>query len=143
MVDEIIEKYRHYDGADKVTFRTEINSSAPFLGDSHRVRMVIGNIISNAIRYHDPRKTESTVYIEIVQNRDKAVIRITDNGIGIDEKLMPEIFEMFTKSDGKNVGAGIGLYIAREAMKKLGGKISVTSTPEEGTRFTVEVPNKA
>ncbi len=140
LVDEIIEKYRHYDGADKVTFRTEINSSAPFLGDSHRVRMVIGNIISNAIRYHDPRKTESTVYIEIVQNRDKAVIRITDNGIGIDEKLMPEIFEMFTKSDGKNVGAGIGLYIVQSIVEKHGGKIKVHSEIGKGSQFDVWLP---
>lgn len=143
LLDEIIEKYRHYEGAERVTFRTEVNSSEAFKGDVHRVRMVLGNIVSNAIRYHDPRKTESFVFIEVVQNREKAVIRITDNGIGIDANLMPDIFEMFTKSDGKNVGAGIGLYIAREAMKKLGGKISVTSTPEEGTRFTVEIPNRA
>jgi two-component system, sensor histidine kinase and response regulator len=143
LVDEVIERYSHYEGADKVSFRKDITQSCPFRSDAHRLRMVLNNLLSNAIKYGDPVKPEAMVEIQVIVNKEKALIRISDNGVGIAEDTLPRIFEMFYSKADKNIGTGIGLYIARQAVRKLNGRITATSELGTGTRFTVEIPNKA
>jgi signal transduction histidine kinase len=77
-----------------------------------------------------------------VQNAEKAVIRIEDNGVGIDPEVVPRIFEMFFHQAENSLGTGLGLYIAKEAVSKMGGQINVTSEPKSWTRFMVEIPNR-
>jgi signal transduction histidine kinase len=77
-----------------------------------------------------------------VINREKLFFKLQDNGVGIEADKLPHIFEMFNRSDPKNVGSGIGLYIAKESIDRLHGKINVESTPSIGTTIILEVPNK-
>ncbi|MFN0030660.1 MAG: hybrid sensor histidine kinase/response regulator [Flavobacteriales bacterium] len=143
LVNEVVEKNRMNDSVKTVTIEKNIATSGIFKADAHRLRMVLNNVIGNAIRYHDKSKQEPLVQIQVVQNTEQTVFRISDNGIGIDKELLPHIFDMFTKSDANNVGAGVGLYIAREATKKMNGQITVSSNENEGSRFTIVIPNKA
>lgn len=143
LADEIFERYRHYEGAERITFRKELSKVGEFRSDAHRIRMVLNNLVSNAIRFSDPKKHESFIDLSIVQNKEKAVFRVSDNGIGIAPEIMPGIFDMFFTHGDKRLGTGIGLYIAKQAVQKLGGNISVTGELNKGTRFTFEIPNKA
>jgi signal transduction histidine kinase len=143
LVDEIFESYRHYDGAASISFRKDISQPGDFRSDTNRIRMVLNNLMSNAIRFSDPKKHESIIDLSVVVNKEKAVFRVTDNGIGISPELLPGIFDMFFTHGDKRLGTGIGLYIARQAAQKLGGTISVSSELNKGTRFTFEIPNKA
>jgi signal transduction histidine kinase len=65
-----------------------------------------------------------------------------DNGIGIAADLVPRIFDMFYRATEKSEGAGLGLYIVKETVDKMGGKISVDSKLGEGTTFTISLPNR-
>jgi signal transduction histidine kinase len=71
-----------------------------------------------------------------------ALIFVRDNGIGIDEVHINDIFNMFYRATSENVGSGFGLYNVKDALRKLNGSIQVNSKPGEGTEFKVEIPSK-
>ncbi len=143
LLDEMMEKYRHHDNVGGIQFTRNVSQTGIFKSDTHRLKMVLGNMISNAIKFSDSKKETRTVDIEIVQNAERAVIKVSDNGIGIPPKEISKIFEMFYPSTDKSSGSGVGLYIVNQAVDKMKGNISVKSEVGVGTRFIVEIPNKA
>ena len=112
-----------------------------FSSDLWRVKELFRNIISNAIKYSDPKKDCSYIAIDIKINKDRAQIQIEDNGIGIEDEALPKIFDMFYRATSSAEGSGIGLYIVKNAVEKLGGKVELTSTVKLGTRFNIILPN--
>ena len=68
------------------------------------------------------------------------MLQVSDNGIGIDERHLENIFKMFYRADEGSKGSGLGLYIVKETVDKLGGKIEVKSKSGEGTSFTITLP---
>jgi signal transduction histidine kinase len=66
-----------------------------------------------------------------------------DNGIGISPENLNRIFEMFYRASEQSEGSGLGLYIVRNAVEKLGGQLTVASKPGAGTTFQITLPNKA
>lgn len=143
LIDLIIDQYAAYEDADKIKITKDINSSTDFNGDAYRLRIVLGNLLANAIKFNDPNKSDKTVDIHVVQNVDKLLLRFTDNGIGMHTDVLKSVEEIFAQKTTKSPGIGVGLYLVREAVSKMGGKISVASAPNEFTTFTIEIPNKA
>ena len=80
--------------------------------------------------------------IQVTVKPDIAILQFADNGIGIDESVIGKIFSMFYRATDKSDGSGLGLYIVKEAVDKLHGNITVTSTVGEGTKFRIELPNQ-
>ena len=119
----------------------EINQGSRFISDKRRISVVLNNLVSNAFKYSDPTKANSFVKIIVDCISQNAVIQIQDNGIGIAEKDLEKIFGMFYRAAVSSNGSGLGLYILKESLEKLGGKINVESKLNEGTTFTVEIPN--
>ncbi len=109
--------------------------------DYQMIRQVWVNLISNAIRYRDTHKTLSFIDIEVNVSKTMS-ITIKDNGIGIDNKNLSKIFEMFYRGSEISEGAGLGLYIAKEAVAKLNGKIVLESICGKGTKFVIIIPNR-
>lgn len=111
--------------------------------DPWRVSEILRNLISNAIKY---RRMEEgitpEVFIKVHIDNLRADISFSDNGIGIDEVDLAKIFEMFYRATEQSDGSGIGLYIVKNAVDKLGGKISVASKSGHGTRFNIILPNR-
>ncbi|MEN9640416.1 MAG: hypothetical protein RLZZ262_2285 [Bacteroidota bacterium] len=142
MVNGLIEKHRtHYD-ASAVQVETNFAQSAPFLVDEYRLNIVLSHIIANSFKFLDPNKDVSRINLSSVINREKLFLKLQDNGVGIPADKLPDVFEMFNRNDPKNVGSGIGLYIAKESVNRLQGKIHVESTEGQGTTIILEVPNK-
>ncbi len=114
-----------------------------FYSDQWRVSEILRNLISNAIKYRKlDMRIQSEIIIKINIDYLHANIRFTDNGIGIDEENQARVFEMFYRASEQSDGSGIGLYIVKNAVDKLGGKMSVQSKPGVGTRFHIVLPNK-
>jgi signal transduction histidine kinase len=111
----------------------------PILGDSKLLRQAFTNLINNAIKYSD---YGTTVLLELNCNRDKLVIRISDEGIGIPEKDQPKLFEPFYRAENVELrqGTGLGLAVTRRAIALHGGTITFESVENEGTTFTIEMP---
>jgi signal transduction histidine kinase len=77
----------------------------------------------------------------VTHNAQQASIEVTDNGIGISKENQAHIFKMFYRGSDRSKGSGIGLYIVKEAVEKLGGTIKVRSTLAVGSTFTVTIPS--
>jgi signal transduction histidine kinase len=113
-----------------------------FYSDYWRVSEIFRNLISNAIKYRQPDSPDSEIVIRINVDHLCADINFSDNGIGIKEANLKRIFEMFYRATEQGDGSGIGLYIVKNAVEKLGGQIRVASKPGEGTRFHILLPNR-
>ncbi|MGC4021193.1 MAG: HAMP domain-containing sensor histidine kinase [Cyclobacteriaceae bacterium] len=81
------------------------------------------------------------ISLKIKQEGQNIFIYFSDNGIGIEETHLEKIFSMFYRASHHSQGSGLGLYIAKEAVSKLGGSIAVQSQVGIGTTFTITLPN--
>jgi PAS domain S-box-containing protein len=113
-----------------------------FYSDHWRVSEIFRNLISNAIKYRRPDSDDSEIFIKINVDHLCADITFADNGIGIKDSSLKRIFEMFFRATDQGDGSGIGLYIVKNAVEKLGGQIKVASKPGHGTRFHILLPNR-
>lgn len=142
ILQESIDSLKFMEGANQVRSIREIRVAAPFYSDHSRLMIVFNNILSNAVRYRDPWKEDSFIRIQIESGYKQANIKFTDNGIGISEEYLDKVFKMFFRASADSKGSGLGLYIVKGAVEKLGGTISVTSQLGSGTTFEIILPNK-
>lgn len=140
LVQESIDSLRYMEGANTVKSIRNIVQEAPFCSDYSRLLMVFNNIISNAVQYRDTRK-DSYLRIDILVDQKRAILRFSDNGIGIPEEYVDKIFKMFFRANADSKGSGLGLYIVKGVLEKLEGSVSVQSRIGEGTTFNFEIPN--
>jgi PAS domain S-box-containing protein len=141
IVDSVIENHRYYENFEKVSFLVDVQETSTFLSDPKRIHTIINSFVSNSLWFHDYAKEKPFIRIQVRTSEVSAVITIHDNGTGIHEKHMPRIYDMFYRGTEKSKGSGIGLYIVKEIVAKLGGQIIVNSDHEKGTTFSVELPN--
>ncbi|MGK3990667.1 ATP-binding protein [Sorangium sp. So ce136] len=106
--------------------------------DPMRLDQVITNLLSNAIKYGAGEPIE----IEASRHGASARVAVIDRGIGIDASAHGRIFERFERavSSGHYSGLGLGLWIVRQIVERLGGRVTVSSAPGQGSTFTVELP---
>jgi signal transduction histidine kinase len=109
--------------------------------DVARMKVILNNLISNSIKYSDPTKVESYYEVSMHMSDSELIISIADNGIGIQTDYQGRIFEMFYRATESSDGSGLGLYIVKETVHKLGGTITFESEFTKGTTFTVRLPN--
>jgi len=126
-----------------VEFNLTVDQEAAFFSDAFRISIIMDNLISNAVKYSNPAVDSPKVNVAIKVDDYKAQIAIEDNGIGIVEEHLNNIFKMFFRSSSHVNGLGIGLYIVKEALSRIGGDISVASNYGSGTIFRIMVPNLA
>jgi len=116
-------------------------ANGTFATDPHRVRLVLTNLLSNAVQFHDPQKTKRQIHVELKDMPTGVCILVEDNGIGIPEEHIGSIFDIFFRASERSAGAGIGLYVVRHALEKLHGHIQAESVVGIGSRFTVTLPD--
>jgi signal transduction histidine kinase len=121
----------------------DIQQPVEFYSDSFRLSVILDNLISNAVKYQKQTELNPVVKIRVAVTTQKAAIEIEDNGIGILEQHLNNIFKMFFRSSNNVTGLGIGLHIVKEALTRLGGDITVTSSYGVGTIFKITVPNRS
>jgi PAS domain S-box-containing protein len=108
-------------------------------GDESLLRHIFGNLLSNAVKYSP---SGETVSIQIKRQAHTAICSITDHGIGIPEKDQAHLFEAFNRASnvGDIPGTGLGLVIVKRCVEFHDGTISLTSSPGQGTTFTISLP---
>jgi len=133
---------RHY---TILKFLTSEQVPRSLVGDAARIRQILVNLVSNAIRFTEAGAVDVSVDCP-QRDADRVVLEVavTDNGEGIPEEMLGEIFEKFTQVDGsltrQHGGAGLGLPISKELVELMGGEIGVTSEPGQGARFWFSLP---
>lgn len=142
LLSESIASLKYMEGADRVASIRDIRVTAPFYSDPSRLIIIFNNIIANAVRYRDARKNHSYIKIQIQASAENAIIRFSDNGIGIAKEYQSNLFKMFFRASADSKGSGLGLYIVKSVVEKLGGSIQVQSELGHGTTFVISIPNK-
>lgn len=140
LVDELLAGLAHMEGYRSIDIRVEIPSDLTVVTDPERVKVILSNLLTNAIHYRDTGK-DSYIIIRAQRTEKEWMLEVTDNGIGIRTEHLPRIFDMFYKAHDTSKGSGLGLYIAHEAAHRLKGKLEVTSVYTEGTTFRLIVSN--
>lgn len=144
VVRHVLEDLSFYPGSESVNVEVNVADDVFISSDITRLQMVIGNLVSNAFKYYDPAKEERFIKISAQaqprQEGDTLAIVIEDNGIGISPDYAPRIFDMFFQAHEKSTGSGLGLYIVKETVEKLGGTIAVDSAVDKGSQFTIRLP---
>jgi PAS domain S-box-containing protein len=139
IIDEAFERVKLV--APTLALKLDIEGNGVIHSDKNRIEIIIDNLLSNAIKFQDPTKDSSQIDITINVTDERAVITFSDNGIGIEEKYLPKVFEMFFRATEKAIGSGLGLYIVKETVLKLKGTISISSVFGSFTTFEVMIPN--
>jgi PAS domain S-box-containing protein len=141
MINDCLNNLRYMEGLGRMKRIIKIQDSLDFWSDEVRIRTILMNCISNAIKYQDILKEDSVLSIKISQKEHNTCITISDNGIGIEESNQKKIFDMFFRATEKSSGSGLGLYIVRQVVEKLKGTLFVHSKKGKGTIFTVILPD--
>lgn len=130
------EKNIEFKFEDKLLGELEVNI------DGKRVYQVIRNVIGNAIKYG--RQENAIIEVELSNNNEWIILEIKDNGPGIPEDKLSNIFNRFYRIDTERtkdfMSTGLGLAIAKEMVEAHGGKIYAASIMEKGSTFTIELP---
>jgi signal transduction histidine kinase len=139
-VGGLVEEMAMQHGGRKIEFHA-LEQDVRLAADPQRMRQVIDNLISNALKYS---ADGSPVDITIERGPDSVITRIKDRGIGIPEDEVPHLFERFHRA--RNVssryygGLGLGLYISKAIVAAHGGTIAVETIEGEGSTFSVHLP---
>ena len=115
--------------------------SITFMGDERRISIVLNNVISNAIKYADYKKSNRFLKVRISTSAAGCIFSLEDNGIGIKKEYLKNVFNMFYRATEKSEGSGLGLYIVKEIINKLNGTITVESDEGIGTKVSIELPH--
>jgi len=136
MIDEV---KQGYPVSAKISFTSE-KQSLVLNSDKKLLRQVFINLINNAVKYTDPKKS---IYISLEHQPDLTIFKVEDEGIGIPGEDFDTLFEPFmrSKNTGKIKGTGLGLSILKRAVDLLGGRVDFSSTLNVGSTFTVYLPN--
>lgn len=141
LIDDILKEHHYVDNSDKITKIVQVEKGLIFYTDQERLRIVLNNIISNAIKFCDLEKEIPTIEIQVKALKNKVHISVRDNGVGISADQQLKVFDMFYRAHKRADGSGIGLYIVREALKKLNGQVVLNSEEGEYSQFDLFLPN--
>ena len=143
LISRVLEDIRPALVRNPHTLIQDVNASVPIFieGDPERLEQVFTNLLNNAIKY---TPENGTIHVTVEHESNWAIIRIRDNGIGIESKMLERIFELFTQVDNaldrSQGGLGLGLKLARELVKMHGGTIEATSAGlGKGSEFIVRL----
>lgn len=142
LADEVWESLKYAPEAENIHFHIDIPKEACVESDKNRLRVIMANLISNAIRYHDGRKQHKFIKLQHQMNGKVFYLKVEDNGQGIPAEYHTKIFDMFYRANESSKGSGLGLYIVNEALMKLSGSIHLDSAPGVGSTFTIKLPKK-
>ena len=123
------------------TFSVDAPGSVLVECDPSRLRQVVLNLLDNAVKYSPDG---GSVEVRVSERPGGASIEVSDEGIGVPAEARAHIFEKFVRLDAGMLrgvgGSGLGLYISRELVERMGGRMSVRSQPGVGSTFVVELP---
>ncbi len=140
IIDNVLQELNNMPNKSSIDVRVKISGKPMFYGDPIRLTIIFKNLISNTIKYFDARK-KSYLSIDISKNENESVVVVEDNGVGIKKEHLSKIFDMFYRGNENSDGSGLGLYIVKETVDKLGGSIKIFSEYGKGTKFMFNIPN--
>ena len=137
---EVWEDLKFSPDATNIHFEMQFEETVELISDKSRLKVILSNLISNAIRYHERRKENQYIRLCHAVSGQGFYLKVEDNGQGIGPEYHQKIFDMFYRGNESSKGSGLGLYIVKETLEKLSGRISLDSKPGKGSSFTLSFP---
>lgn len=116
-----------------------LHHDEPLKGERPTLKVILENLISNAVRFQDPGKADHFVEINSRSEENILHVSVKDNGIGIPDSAKDSIFDLFSRIDERS-GDGLGLSLVRKHVERMNGSINVDSSAGRGTTFTFSIP---
>lgn len=132
--------------SQSLTVTNRLSPEDRILGDARAVKQILINLLTNASKYG---RTEGHVWLELERRGDRAKILVADDGPGIAPRDLPHVFDPFyrgmnpmnARADAEDIdGTGLGLAIVKTMAERMGGQVTLDSTPEAGTQVRIELP---
>lgn len=141
LIQEIIKSNQFSPDYAKVQFKIRIDAPGTVKTKVILLKAILQNLIENAVRYRKTN-TEAVIQIDVNYIDKDVVIKVSDNGIGMDKNVIEHIFKMFYRGNETSKGSGLGLYIVKTSIDALKGSIDVKSKPGQGSTFTITIPQR-
>ncbi|MEO9966700.1 MAG: two-component regulator propeller domain-containing protein [Reichenbachiella sp.] len=140
LVDNIWSGLKERGTLQQISLESEFNEEESVTGDETRIKVILRNLMHNAIIFADPKKPDPTVKIELSQTDRFVTLSVSDNGLGIPKFAIERIFDMFFRANDNSIGSGLGLYVVQETAQKLDALVEVKSEEGKGSTFTINIP---
>lgn len=141
LVEDVLNDFKNQIESGNIKLKLNVQQTAVLYTDATRLRVVLSHIIANAVMFQAPGNRNKKIRISVTVSQGACKISVRDNGIGIDNEILPRICDLFFRGSQQSSGSGIGLYVVSEMVKKMGGLLSIRSIPESGTNVVVTFPN--
>ena len=141
MIEGVLQEFHQQMRFRNIHLIQHLDQTGYFYSDLHRFRLILFHLLANAIVFSDDHKETKTIEIIVKATSESCSIQMADNGIGMMNEIQNKIFDLFYRGSEKSTGSGVGLYIVKEVLIRMGGSISVNSAPRLGSNFFVWVPN--
>ncbi len=142
MVSDLYDLYGIAGKLEHINFTVNVVQNDPFRSDAVFLKIILNNLVANAFKFQRHDIVGKIVDLNITVHKGNVELIVRDNGIGIQNEYVNDIFKMFFRATSSEIGSGFGLYNVKDALTKLNGEIFVTSTLNEGTTFKVIIPSK-
>jgi signal transduction histidine kinase len=141
MVEDVITDVKFNQGADSIRLDYDEQIHHILRTDYYQLKVVLGNLISNAVKYHDSKKPDQFIAIRFEKVDRDVHISVEDNGIGIAPDSQHKVFDMFYRATSEAEGSGLGLFIVQQALEKITARITLVSELGKGSIFKVIIQN--
>jgi PAS domain S-box-containing protein len=140
LTDRVFQLYKNNPETSEVTLKKDIRVKKEFYSNEAAIHSIIYNLVNNAVSYRS--SNQPFVAVTIQDTDSNILISVKDNGAGIAPEFQEQIFNMFFKANNKSKGSGLGLYIVKTIVEKLGGVIELQSEVRKGTEFRIRLPRE-
>lgn len=141
LIEETTADIKFNKGASSIFLDYQAHPSHTFKSDYNQVKIILSNLIANAVKYHNLNQEKPFIRVTFKRTRHVVEISVEDNGRGIAKDSVPKIFDMFFRAAEDTEGTGLGLYIVKEALNKIKGIIFVDSEVGKGSKFRIVLEN--
>lgn len=143
LLDKILQDLKKMEGYEGIEISTEVDSTIEYESDPFLLETIFHNMLENSIRFQK-KSVEQRKFIatHVTVRNSTVVLTFTDNGIGINENAIEDIFKMFSKAALEHHNVGLGLYIVKQCVNKLEGIIRLVKNPKGYTEFQITLPWK-
>src|SRR5690606_7364270 len=118
LIKQKLTLYRSKFDLKNVTLNVQVSQNQKFYSDDSKIRVILNNLFSNAVQFQNSDTAPPHIKISVTVDDKVAILTLEDNGIGIEERHQPEVFNLFSRATQKNVGTGLGLYMVKEAVEQ-------------------------
>jgi PAS domain S-box-containing protein len=141
IINETFDELKYMKNAELISLTYKIEKNCDFYSDNLRLKVIFKNLLSNAIKYQNTVSAGAFLRIDIHITDNEALLELTDNGIGIPDKIKDRVFDMFFRGTELSEGSGLGLYIVKNVLEKMRGTINIDSNQHKGSTIVIKIPN--